>query len=95
MQLAINTLVIIILALLVLLALSLAFTGAFKKFMERIRGYSGSEIDSLSNICQSQCIQGNEYSFCCEEKKLGKEKITCEDERLNVECEINCERVCS
>jgi len=93
-ELAINTLVIIALALLVLLALSLAFTGSFKKFWQTIKGYSGSEIDSLSKICQSQCVQGNKYSFCCEKKILGKEEITCLDERLDVDCEINCEGVC-
>ena len=93
-QLAISTLVIITLALLVLLALSLAFTGGFKKFMMNLKGYSVGDIDILSKICQSQCDLRNKYDFCCEQKQLGKEKITCSDSRLYVVCDINCKDVC-
>ena len=93
-ELAINTLVIIILAMLVLLALSLAFTGGFKNFWEKIKGYSGNDIDNIGKICKSQCDLGNINSFCCENKTLDKEEITCLDKRLKVDCDINCEGVC-
>lgn len=93
-ELAINTLVIIILALIVLLALSLAFAGGFGKFWEKLKGYFGSEVDNVSKICQSQCDMNNVNSYCCEERNLGEEAITCQDERLNVKCDINCAGVC-
>ena len=94
-ELAISTLVVIVLGMLVLLALVLAGAGGFGKFWQAIQGYSGSDIDNLSKICKSQCDLENKNSYCCEEKLLGKEKITCLDKRLNVDCNINCEGVCS
>lgn len=93
-ELAINTIVIIVLALLVLLALVLAFTETGKNFWNTIKGYQGSEIDNLNKLCQSQCDLEQEYSFCCEQRNLGKEKITCLDKRLNIDCEIDCEGIC-
>ncbi len=93
-QLAINTLIIIILGLLVLIALTFVFSGGFKRFSDMLKGYSGNELDNLRKICKSQCELGNINSFCCEKKKLGDEEISCLDERLHVDCEINCEGVC-
>jgi len=94
MGFAIWILVTLILALLIFGVLALTFTGGFKKFWENIRGYSGSDIDNLAKICQSQCDLARDADFCCGEKLLGKEKITCLDKRLEVECDINCEGVC-
>ena len=93
-ELAISTLVIIILGVMVLIALTLAFTGGFKKFWNVILGYSGSDIDNLNKICKTQCDLDNKNSFCCEKKDLGKEKITCLDERLEVDCDMECAGVC-
>ena len=93
-ELAISTLVLLILGMLILIALVLVLTGVFEKFISAIRGYSGSEVDNLNKLCQSQCDLDNKYSFCCEMKKLGKEDITCLDSRIKAECDINCEGVC-
>lgn len=97
-ELAISTLVVIILAVLVLIALSLAFTGGFQKFWNIIKGYSGSEIDAVEKQCQTACDLENAQDFCCREREVdfgnGKEKTTCLDERLNIDCDINCENIC-
>ena len=93
-QLAISTLVILVLAVVVMIGLILAFTGGFERFMDSIRGYSGSDVDGVSKVCQTQCNLDQINSFCCEEKKLGREEVTCLDEVLYVECDIDCEGVC-
>jgi len=93
-ELAISTLVIIVLALLVLLALSLAFSSGFKNFWNTIKGYFGSEIDSLRNVCKNQCVLENKFSYCCEERKLDNREITCQDDILDVKCDIDCGGVC-
>ncbi len=93
-ELAISTLVVIVLATLILAVLIISFTIGWKNFWDKISGYSGSETDSMGKICQSQCDMNNEHSFCCEERMLGEETITCEDDRLNVDCELNCEEAC-
>ena len=95
LQLAISTIILLIIGILILIALVLVFTGTWQKFQDAIRGYSGSEIDNLNKLCQAQCDLGNKHSFCCEEKLLEGQKITCLDENLDLECNINCEGVCS
>ena len=94
-ELAISSLILIVLGVLVLIALIVSFTVGWGRFIEIIIGYSGSEVDNLSKLCQSQCDLEKKYSFCCEEKTLGKEGVTCLDNRLYVECNINCEEVCN
>ena len=93
-ELAISTLILIIIGIVVLIALTLAFTGQFQYFLNTIKGYSGSDMDNLNKMCQSQCGLGNGYSFCCEEKELGRLNIKCTDKKLDVECNINCEEIC-
>jgi len=93
-ELAISTLVVIVLGILILLALVIGFTTGWRNFWDTIRGYSGSDIDNALKLCESQCNLGNKFSYCCEEKNLGKEKITCLDKRLKLVCEFSCEGVC-
>lgn len=93
-EMAITTLIVIVLGILVLIALALALTGGFDNLMRAIRGYSGTDADNLVSICQSQCDLSQENSFCCEEKLLGKEKTNCQDERLKIDCSLDCEGVC-
>ena len=94
MQLAISTIVVLVLAVLILIVLVLAFTGVFGRFWEWVQGYSASDVDRVSQICQGQCDLGNVFSYCCETKAFGKERVDCLDGRLNVECDINCVGVC-
>ncbi|MBI2629824.1 hypothetical protein HYW76_01860 [Candidatus Pacearchaeota archaeon] len=96
-EMAISMLVVIVLGVVLLIALALAFTGGWKKFIRTTESYSMSDIDALAKICRSQCDMANSQTFCCQERELGgeKEKITCQDERLKVECGINCGEVCS
>ena len=93
-EMAISTLVVIVLAIMVLVALALAFTGSFDKFVSYIRGFSGSDINNQQKLCQSQCDLNSVQDFCCQEKTISKEKVTCQDKRLDIGCIINCEGVC-
>jgi len=94
-ELAISTMVIIILSIVVLIALILIFTGSAGKFWETVKMYFGSEIDSLKKACDYACQMRNNYDFCCLNRTAdlgsGKEKITCSDERLNITCNFECE----
>ncbi|MEK6820629.1 MAG: hypothetical protein AABX71_02865 [Nanoarchaeota archaeon] len=97
-ELAISTLVVIVLALLILAALVVAFTMGFENFLGVIRGYFVSDISAVKQACENACISGLSYDFCCVEREMdfgqGKEKITCEEKRLNISCDLNCEGVC-
>ncbi len=95
-QLAISTLIVIILGLLILIALSLAFTTGFEGFMNRLRGFQGSEIDNAVNECKTACTMKNEHDFCCKERIVEDEKVTCKDlvEQGKIECDIDCANMC-
>ena len=93
-QLAISTIILLILGILVLISLILIVTGQFEAFLDVIRNYGGSDIDNLNKLCQSQCDLKQEYDFCCGEKVIKKEEITCLDDRLSVDCGIDCAGVC-
>ena len=93
-ELAISTIILMVLGMLILIGLALLLTGQFKDFQEKIKGYSGSDLDEVNGVCEYQCVAGHKESFCCEEKKLGKLKITCLDERVSSGCEIDCGGVC-
>ena len=93
-ELAINTLVIIVLGVLILAALTISFTMGWQGFWNAITGYSGGEIDNISKLCQTQCNLNNVNDFCCGEKMLNEEEITCQDERLDVDCSLACGGIC-
>ena len=90
-----STLVVIVLSIVVLAVLIISFTGGFEKFLSVLRGYSGSELDNLNKLCQTQCNLDNKNSYCCEEKKLGKVNITCLDEKIKIECSMDCGGICT
>ena len=92
-EMAISTLVIIVLSIVVLIALILSFTIGWQKFWSIISGYFGNQVDDIQKTCQAQCSLKNENAFCCESKLLKGEKITCLDERVKTECDINCANV--
>ena len=88
LQLAISTLVVLVLSMLVLIVLITGFTMGWSNFWERLSGFFGSDVDNVSKLCQTQCDLQSEFSFCCVEKELGREVITCLDSRLNVDCSM-------
>lgn len=95
-ELAISTLVVIILSLVVVAILILVFTGTMQKFLDFLNGYTGNTLDNANKLCQTQCNTQSFNSFCCENKTLAKEKITCQDRRITIkDCEIDCLNKCT
>ena len=71
LELAINTIIILILAMAVLIALVLFFTGGFSSFYEKIKGYSSySNVDSVVSGCNIFVDTNSQYSYCCEKKTV-------------------------
>lgn len=66
-ELAISTIVIIIISLAVLTFLALSFTKAGETFMSSIKSYfSYSNVDSVIKRCNILVDSGSSYSYCCE-----------------------------
>jgi len=71
LEMAINTIVILVLSISVLAFMLLFFTDAGGNFLEKIRGYQGySNVDSLISNCNFYVETDSSYSYCCEEKNV-------------------------
>ncbi|MEK6914455.1 MAG: hypothetical protein AABW83_02280 [Nanoarchaeota archaeon] len=88
MEMAINTVVILVISILVLVFLILFFTEAGSNFLSKIKGYSGySNVDEVINNCNLYVDTEAQYSYCCDKKvvkylendKKIENKFTCLD----------------
>ena len=88
MEMAVSTIVIIVLAVLVLVGLLVILnqqTGIFSDFLNNIAGKTN--VDSLVTSCNSLVTQQIVYDYCCVEKevkykvegKIKEEKMTCKE----------------
>ena len=90
-ELAISTLILIILGVLLLVALILASTGAFKKFTRTTDPYlDTAEATAIRQACSLACTNEDKLTYCCRENNLNDEEIKCTDTRLEIECSLNC-----
>jgi len=93
LQLAISTIILLVLGLLVLVAILVAVTGGFDRFKSTTSTLLDSvEGAAVRQACQISCDTSDRLSFCCTELTLNKEKIICDDSRLEINCNLNCER---
>ncbi len=75
MQIAVSTLVIIILSVLVLVGLLVFWnyqTGMFSDFLQNIQGETN--IDSIVTACNTYVTQNSFHEYCCVEKNIKYEK---------------------
>lgn len=71
LELAINTLVIMVLAIVLLAFLVVFFTGTAGNFMDKIKSYfSYSNVDNVVESCNILSSTNSQYSFCCEKKSV-------------------------
>ncbi len=70
-QLTLETVLLLILAVMAVVMLSLYFTGSFKGLFEKIETfYSKTNVDEVIKSCNLLADSGSDYSFCCDEKKV-------------------------
>ncbi len=94
-ELTISTIILLALGIMLLIALTLVFTGGWSNFMNHLRGYEMHDMDRIINECTMACNSGLEYSFCCNERQLDDEKVTCFDlvEKGIIDCYIDCNEI--
>jgi hypothetical protein len=94
-ELAISTLILIIIGVAVLIGLIYLVTDGFESFRNTTGTIQGSVgIPAVREACDLACRVGDRYSFCCKEHEVRDFDgvVTCEDSRLGVECGgVNCE----
>lgn len=86
-ELAVSTLILLVIGVLLLLGLVFMLIGGF----ERFKSSTGPLIDTTESSavresCRLACTTENYGSFCCTNRTLGDETIYCTDVRLDVAC---------
>ena len=96
-ELAISTLILLVLGILILVALIVFFTGGFEAF-ERVSNplIETAEGAVLKESCDLACSTENKIYYCCEELQYKEESLKCDDSRIGVDggnlcVNVNCE----
>jgi hypothetical protein len=91
MELAISTVVVIIISVLVLIGLAYAVSYGFSYFKESVDdSSSGAELTEIKASCNLHCINENGGDYCCEVFEYEGGELGCEDALVGLDCEINC-----
>ena len=96
-ELALSTLIMLVLGVLVLIGLVYMLTDGFARFRENTKLFlQTSEIIAVREACNFACGSGpglgssSMITYCCQNFTVGSEKILCTDERLELDCIIDC-----
>ncbi len=90
-ELAVSTLILIIIGVFILIGLIYAVTMGFGK----LKGESESVFDSVEasrvrSECNLACTSGDSLKYCCNDFEISDEKVRCDDERLEIDCSLSC-----
>lgn len=91
-QLAISTLILIILGIAVLIGLIYFLTDGFKTLKSSTDPFLDTTTASaIKTACNLACDSSDKLTYCCEEYEIDDVKIKCKDSRLEVSCDLNCQ----
>ena len=91
MEMAISTLIIIVLGILVLIGLVYMMTGGFKSFKETTDPFTDTaQSTAVRKACMTACDNTDRLTFCCNNYTLNNEQIKCSDARLEIDCSFSC-----
>jgi len=93
-QLAVSTIILLVLGVLVLIGLILILTMGWDNFKMYLGAILGSEVQQARKMCNLQCKLGYEYDYCCEEKNIKAHVYNCQDEILKGDCSLDCTGLC-
>ncbi len=90
LELAISTIILMILGIAVLIGLIAILVMGWDNFKTQIGAILGSEISQARKSCEVQCELENSYDYCCEIKDAG---VSCQDDLLKGNCVLDCSEV--
>lgn len=91
LELAISTLILIIIGLLVLIGIAYMLTDGFRKFSNSTNSFlSTSEASSVREACKFACSAQDRFTYCCKNFTVQGNSVACGDSRLEVGCGLSC-----
>lgn len=94
MELAISTLILIIIGIAVLIGLVYILTDGFRSFRASTEPLLGaSQSASVKEACRLACTAEDKITFCCKQFNIGSGfgNVTCADRKLELSCGVNCQ----
>jgi len=93
MQLAISTIILLVIGVVILIAIIVAVTGGFDRLKGTTEPFTNTaEAIAVKDSCVMACENNVKISYCCDEREIDGNSIKCDDPRLDIQnCEITCE----
>ena len=86
-EMAISTLVLLILGIAVLIGLILFFRKGLGDFDKGTKPFlENSEAVIAKKNCEAACIAENKFIFCCKNYTVNNQQILCNDSRFELDC---------
>ncbi len=93
-DIAITTIILIVIGIAVLIGLIFFVKGGFSFFKSGTDPILQTQsLEATRQACELVCRSGNEVAFCCQSIEMNNQKVLCTDELLNVDCELSCAAV--
>ena len=91
-ELAISTIIILVISVAVLIGLIFMLRGGFETFESGTNPFLGTtEGVLIKEACELSCSAENKLSYCCKEFDYEGGKVSCDDSRLDIGCALDCE----
>ncbi len=92
-ELAISTLILMIIGILVLIGLIIALNGGFDRFNKNTESiFDSTEGSAAKQACELSCAAEDLLGYCCNEYEISGKEYSCLDVPGN-ECELSCAAV--
>ncbi|MBM3232215.1 hypothetical protein FJZ21_02460 [Candidatus Pacearchaeota archaeon] len=90
-DIAITTIILIIISLAVLIGLIFFVKNGFRSFQSTTDPLLKTQsLEGARQACELVCKTENEITFCCESITMDKEDLFCTNSTLGVNCNIDC-----
>lgn len=91
-ELAISTLILIVLGIVVLIAIIYALNGGFSRFNKNIDTLlAGPEGAAVKKSCEIACSVEDRLTYCCKDFEIGSFEVQCGDKGIVGSCALSCE----
>ena len=103
LEMAISTIILIVLGVLILIGLIYLLNNQFGFFSGSLKNVQTSDVDSIVNVCNGLVSSQATYSFCCEKKQFKVQgqniNLSCNELRnqsyirgriSSLSCDVNC-----
>ena len=90
-ELALSTLILMILGVLVLIGFAYMLTNGFTRFGESTKPFlQTAEGVAVKEACNIACGAGDKLTYCCRNFTISSEQILCTDSMLEPDCSLTC-----